>query len=132
MLSRSCSRGSMRHSKGPNTVNTNNAITMYKLASARLFFFNRSQASCQYDRDGLTITELRNQLGMPASTLAHHLRGMVEGGLVTQERQGREVRCRPDFKLIEAAWAYFRDECCKGAPSTAIRVAPPARRGVAR
>ncbi|CAG1017702.1 hypothetical protein BURC_02379 [Burkholderiaceae bacterium] len=82
-------------------------------------------------RDGLTITELRNELGMPASTLAHHLRGMVAGGVVTQERQGREVRCRPDFKLIEAAWAYFRDECCKGAPSTTTRVALPARRGTA-
>jgi DNA-binding transcriptional ArsR family regulator len=81
-------------------------------------------------RDGLTISELRNALGMPASTLAHHLRGMVEGGLVTQQRQGREVRCRPEFKLIDAAWAHFRAECCKGAPPS-TRVALPTRRTTA-
>ncbi|MBI3149727.1 MAG: helix-turn-helix transcriptional regulator [Betaproteobacteria bacterium] len=64
--------------------------------------------------EGLTITEIRQALDTPASTLAHHLRGMVEVGLVRQERQGREVRCRPDFTLIDAAWAHFRTECCQG------------------
>lgn len=64
---------------------------------------------------GLTVGELRQALDMPASTLAHHLRGMVDAGLVLQERQGREVRCRPDFELINGAWAYFRAECCQGA-----------------
>ncbi len=64
--------------------------------------------------DGMTITEIRQALDTPASTLAHHLRGMVEVGLVRQERQGREVRCRPDFTLIDAAWAHFRSECCRG------------------
>ena len=64
--------------------------------------------------EGLTITALRQALAMPASTLAHHLRSMVDGGLVLQERVGREVRCRPDFALINAAWAHFRAECCQG------------------
>lgn len=64
--------------------------------------------------DGMTISEIREALDTPASTLAHHLRGMVEVGLVRQERQGREVRCTPDFTLIDAAWAHFRTECCRG------------------
>lgn len=66
--------------------------------------------------DGLSIGEIRSALDMPASTLAFHLRGLVESGLVTQERQGREVRCRPDFVRLDAALAFLRDECCKGAP----------------
>lgn len=74
---------------------------------------------------GLTITELRQALDMPASTLAHHLRGMVDVGLVTQERQGREVRCRPDFRLIDAAWGHFRAECCQGVPAPAPAATPP-------
>ena len=65
--------------------------------------------------EGLTVGELRQALDMPASTLAHHLRGMVEAGLVMQERHGREVHCRPDFKLINGAWAHFRTECCQDA-----------------
>lgn len=68
----------------------------------------------QAGHEGMTITEIRQALDTPASTLAHHLRGMVEVGLVRQERQGREVRCRPDFTLIDAAWAHFRSECCRG------------------
>jgi DNA-binding transcriptional ArsR family regulator len=64
--------------------------------------------------EGLTIGELRQALEVPASTLAHHLSGMVAAGLVLQERQGREVRCRPDFELINGAWAFFRAECCQG------------------
>ncbi len=71
--------------------------------------------------EGMTITEIRQALDTPASTLAHHLRGMVDAGLVRQERQGREVRCRPDFTLIDAAWAHFRSECCRGvAPVVAM------------
>lgn len=77
---------------------------------------------------GLTITELRQALGMPASTLAHHLRGMVNAGLVRQERQGREVRCWPEFQLIDAAWAHFRRECCQGVVvETKVAAKPPRR-----
>jgi len=79
--------------------------------------------------EGLTIGELRQALDMPASTLAHHLRGMVDAGLVLQERQGREVRCRPDFRLIDAAWSHFRAECCQGLPVKSARAtARPGRR----
>jgi DNA-binding transcriptional ArsR family regulator len=71
--------------------------------------------------DGLTVGEVRRALEMPASTLAFHLRGLVDTGLVTQERQGREVRCRPDFARLNAAFATFRDECCQGVSVPAPR-----------
>lgn len=64
---------------------------------------------------GLSITEIRNVVGMAASTLAFHLRGMVEAGLVIQERQGREVRCRADYELARRTVAYIMEECCRGA-----------------
>jgi DNA-binding transcriptional ArsR family regulator len=68
--------------------------------------------------DGLTIGELRQRQAIPASTLAFHLRGMVGVGLVKQERHGREVRCRPDFDLLNAALAFVKSECCKGFATT--------------
>jgi ArsR family transcriptional regulator, arsenate/arsenite/antimonite-responsive transcriptional repressor len=64
--------------------------------------------------DGLIVGEVQRALGLPASTLAFHLRGLVGAGLVGQERLGREVRCRPDFARLNAAFAYFRDACCQG------------------
>lgn len=75
---------------------------------------------------GLNVGELKRALALPASTLAFHLRGLVDAGLVTQERQGREVRCRPDFARLNAAFAYFRDECCQG-----VDVPAPRRRRAA-
>jgi ArsR family transcriptional regulator, arsenate/arsenite/antimonite-responsive transcriptional repressor len=92
------------------------------VARLRIFFVLVGAA-----KDGLTITELRNAVDMPASTLAHHLRGMVEAGLVRQERAGREVRCRPDLTLIDEAWARFRDECCQ-TPSPRTLPAPKRRK----
>lgn len=73
--------------------------------------------------EGLIVGELRQALDMPASTLAHHLRGMVDAGLVRQERHGREVRCWADFELINSAWAHFRAECCQG-----VTASPAGRR----
>jgi DNA-binding transcriptional ArsR family regulator len=76
--------------------------------------------------DGLNVGEVRRALQMPASTLAFHLRGLVDSGLVAQQRQGREVRCRPDFGRLNAAFAFFRDECCQG-----VSVPEPRRRRAA-
>lgn len=71
--------------------------------------------------DGLAVGELRQMLDVPASTLAFHLRGMVEAGLVRQAREGREVRNRADFDQLNATLDYFRDECCKGVELPARR-----------
>ena len=39
--------------------------------------------------NGLNIGEVGQHLKMAASTLAYHLKTLVDAGLVTQERQGR-------------------------------------------
>ena len=52
--------------------------------------------------DGLNVGEISSFLGLPASTLAHHLSTLVEGGLVIQERQGREIISRADYAVTTA------------------------------
>lgn len=64
--------------------------------------------------DGLAIGELQSRLGMPASTLAFHLRGLVSAGLVAQQRQGRVVRCTPQYAAINATLAFVQEQCCAG------------------
>jgi DNA-binding transcriptional ArsR family regulator len=44
--------------------------------------------------------------------LAHHLSALTRSGLVVQERQGREVICRPAFPVMDAMLAYLTEECC--------------------
>lgn len=62
--------------------------------------------------EGLTVGDLQRRLGMPASTHAHHLAGLVRAGLVHQERRGREVFCRADFAAVRGLGEYLSDQCC--------------------
>ncbi len=64
--------------------------------------------------DGLNIGEIGRLVGLPASTLAHHLSALVQVGLVTQERQGRQVINRADFNVMNSVLAFVAEECCKG------------------
>ncbi|MEL6946907.1 MAG: metalloregulator ArsR/SmtB family transcription factor [Pseudomonadota bacterium] len=68
---------------------------------------------------GLNVGEIGAHLDIPASTLAHHLRALVQAGLVVQERQGREIVNRPDFEAMRAALSFLTDECCAGVTLTA-------------
>jgi DNA-binding transcriptional ArsR family regulator len=64
--------------------------------------------------DGLRVGEIGAHLGMPASTLAHHLSALVDAGLVTQERQGREVVNRADYPAMNELLGFLSAECCAG------------------
>ena len=76
--------------------------------------------------DGLAVGDIQEQLEIPASTLAFHLRGIVAAGLVEQEKHGRMVLCRPSFDRINDAVAFLKEECCVG-----LRHPGPRRKRVA-
>ena len=62
--------------------------------------------------NGLTVSQVQQRTGMPASTLAHHLRFLADGGLIAQEKRGRTVHNRAVFERIEALGAFLLHECC--------------------
>ncbi|MCA6115950.1 helix-turn-helix transcriptional regulator [Bradyrhizobium sp. WSM 1738] len=64
--------------------------------------------------DGTNIGTIQRVLGVPATTLAHHLGTLAEAGLVDQERRGREVICTANFKAVNDLLAYVKAECCAG------------------
>lgn len=64
--------------------------------------------------DGLTVGQIRDALGLAASTLAHHLRTLVEAQLVVQEKQGRDVISRVDFVQMNRVLDFLSAECCTG------------------
>ena len=64
--------------------------------------------------DGLNVGEIGSHLGCPASTMAHHLSTLVDVGLVTQERQGRQIVNRADFNAMRRIVGFLTDECCAG------------------
>jgi DNA-binding transcriptional ArsR family regulator len=73
----------------------------------------------RHGHDGLNIGDIGELLDLPASTLSHHLRALVQAGLVIQEKQGRQVLCRPDFDAVTKVLAFLTDECCAGVKLTA-------------
>ncbi|TQV83750.1 ArsR/SmtB family transcription factor [Denitrobaculum tricleocarpae] len=63
---------------------------------------------------GLAVGDLQEHLNVPASTLSHHISHLVNAGLVHQEREGRVLRCRPDFALMQSLIDFMTEECCEG------------------
>ncbi len=64
---------------------------------------------------GCAVSEIQARLGIPKSTLSHHLSRLVEVGLVTQAREGRVLRCR----VVEGRVREMRgfvERCCEGFP----------------
>lgn len=62
--------------------------------------------------DGLTVQEIGARSGIPASTLAHHLKFLTGAGLLTQTREGRAMRTRADFTALEQLAGFILSECC--------------------
>jgi DNA-binding transcriptional ArsR family regulator len=67
---------------------------------------------------GLTVGTLQERMGMAASTLSHHLKRLVETGLVSRERQGTSLICRAEYPAMRALIGYLADECCADTPET--------------
>mgnify|MGYP001555540210 CR=1 FL=1 len=69
--------------------------------------------------EGLRVGDLAAHMEMPASTLAHHLKSLVDAGLVIQERRGREVINRADYDAMRRMIGFLTAECCTGVTLTA-------------
>lgn len=70
--------------------------------------------------EGLTVGQISSHLELAASTLAHHLRTLVDAGLVAQSKQGREVVNTVNFSEMHHIVDFLTDKCCtgvQGAPS---------------
>lgn len=65
-------------------------------------------------RAGAPIGSIHRHLGIPLSTLSHHLGMLVKAGLVHQHRSGREVICRADFTRMDELVRYLTENCCAG------------------
>jgi ArsR family transcriptional regulator len=63
---------------------------------------------------GTNIGTVQRMLGIPATTLGHHLGTLTAAGLVNQDRRGREVICTANFRAVSDVLAYVKEECCAG------------------
>ena len=81
-------------------------------------------------KNPLSVGEIQAELGIPASTLSHHISRLVWAGLVEQQREGRVLRCRPRFATLNALVDFLYEECCQaGAGQAASRRGRGRRQG---
>ncbi|MDM0015903.1 helix-turn-helix domain-containing protein [Variovorax sp. J22P168] len=66
--------------------------------------------------DGLTPGALVKALSVPATSLSFHLKELTSSGLVTQERQSRNLIYRAAFSQVVGLIGYLTENCCQGAP----------------
>ena len=71
--------------------------------------------------NGMAVGEIQRALGVPGSTLSHHLSHLRHAGLIWQEREGPLLRCCVSYDLIDAIVSFLTDECCVGHSSEAGR-----------
>ncbi|WP_029001921.1 ArsR/SmtB family transcription factor [Azohydromonas australica] len=64
---------------------------------------------------GLTPGAMAEALGLPASTLSFHLKELANAGLVSPERDGRNLIYHAAFEHMNALLAYLTENCCQGA-----------------
>ena len=74
---------------------------------------------------GLTPGTLAEQLNVAPNTLSFHLKELSHSGLITQERQGRNLVYRASFAAMNELLGYLTENCCQGAtcmasPATAF------------
>ena len=75
----------------------------------RLFIFKHLVKAGE---QGLPVGELQKQLGIPGSTLSHHISALVSVGLVKQNRESRTLMCVSQYAMLEAIIEFLREECC--------------------
>jgi ArsR family transcriptional regulator, arsenate/arsenite/antimonite-responsive transcriptional repressor len=71
--------------------------------------------------EGTPVGRIQERLQIPASTLSHHCRRLIETGLCTQERQGTTLICRANYPGMQALIGYLVDECCADADCAPMR-----------
>lgn len=77
--------------------------------------------------EGLTPGTLAEQLEVAGNTLSFHLKELAHAGLVTQERQGRNLIYRASFTTMNELLGYLTENCCEGAACSTTDAADACR-----
>lgn len=61
---------------------------------------------------GVTTTEIQEELDIPWTTLNHHLARLVSSGLLKTRREGRTALHTTDFAALKALTDFVWKDCC--------------------
>ena len=64
--------------------------------------------------EGTPVGRIQEQVGLPASTLSHHLADLAKAELVAAARQGTTIRYRVRFDQLRGLTEFLWEDCCGG------------------
>lgn len=62
--------------------------------------------------DGMVPGDVQEDLGIPASTLSHHLEKLKQVGLVKVRREGTYLHYAADTDALREVLTFLYEECC--------------------
>jgi len=62
--------------------------------------------------DGMVVGDIQSELGIPGSTLSHHLEKLKAEGLVTVRRESTFLRYTTNTAALEELLGFLFAECC--------------------
>jgi len=76
---------------------------------------------------GLNAGTIAARLEMAPSSLSFHLRHLNHAGLITQQRDSRQLIYAADFAVMNDLVAYLTENCCAGSAAACGTGCEPAR-----
>lgn len=61
---------------------------------------------------GMAVGRLQEKLKIAPSTLSHHIKTLVMGGLVTQVREATTLVCHANYDVMRELVQFLVAECC--------------------
>ena len=67
----------------------------------------------QSGEGGAAAGEIQSRVDIPASTLSHHLKRLVEAGLLSSRNEGTFHYYTAEYAALRALTDYLWEDCCK-------------------
>jgi len=67
--------------------------------------------------DGMVAGAIAEHIGIPGSTMSHHLATLERAGLVISQRESRLIRYTANFDGMRGLLGFLMADCCQGNPA---------------
>ena len=65
---------------------------------------------------GMTVNAIADTLKVNLTTLSRHIKRMLEAGVLTQRREGRQIFTTVNYAGMRALLDFLMDDCCGNDP----------------